>query len=121
VIVSKPIRHIADDLQRGALMRAAVQKAAELARGDFYHGLMVEGLDDESLALVARADWETFSTFVQFDYSQFAQALFLQAYQTAYHAHLRDLVDGRQPPIADLAAVIEAEIDLQHGLRSGKA
>lgn len=103
---------IASDAQRSALVRVAVSKGMEQARGDFFHALLVEGLDDESLALFARDEWERLSLHIQFDYPQFAQALFLRAYQSAYRAHLVHLANGTHESPHDLTRAVETEIGL---------
>jgi hypothetical protein len=108
----KHLHHIADDHQRGVLVRIAVDKGVEQARGDFFHALLVEGLDDETLMLFAGEAWDSFSRLVEFDYPQFAQTLFLQAYRSAYHAHLLQLASGKHANTHDLVAAIEAEIGL---------
>lgn len=103
---------IADDHHRSALIRAAVQKGVEQARGDFYYALLTEGLDDESVALFAREAWEALARHMTFDYPQFAQKLYIQAYQSAYRAHLHALASGQHRTTAELVADIEAEIGL---------
>ena len=103
---------IASDFQRRALVRFAVAKGMEQARGDFFHALLVEGLDDESLSFFARAEWEAFSQRIQFDYPHFALALFLRAYQSAYRAHLLHLANGTHESPYDLIKAIEAETGL---------
>ena len=56
--VDKRLHHIADDYQRGALVRIAVDKGMEQARGDFVYATLVEGLDDADLQLVqVRKRW----------------------------------------------------------------
>jgi hypothetical protein len=110
--MSKRIFHIADDVQRRGLIRLAMQKAVALAHECFYHALMVDGLDDEALALFALEAWERLAEAFEFDYSRFAQSLFVQAYKTAYRAAMRELPEARHPNTAELAEVFEAEIGL---------
>ncbi len=104
--------HIADDVQRNALIRSAMQKAVDLAREGFYHALMVEGLDDETLALFAQEGWERFNALLEFDYPQYARTLYISAYLAAYRATVDELPHGRHPNTADLAAAFEAELGL---------
>jgi hypothetical protein len=108
----KPLHHIADDRQRAALIRLAVHKGVDQARGDFFHVLLMEGLDDGSLALFAREEWDVFTRHVAFDYPRYAQTLFLQAYRSAYRAHLSGLAHGRPASTSELVAAIEEEIGL---------
>jgi hypothetical protein len=108
----KYLHHIADDYQRGVLVRRAVDRGMEQARGDFLYAMVEEGLDDEGLALVAREAWDAFSRYVEFDYSHFAQTLFLRGFRSGYRTHLRNLAAGRHESAHDLVAAIEAEMGL---------
>jgi hypothetical protein len=109
----RPHTHsIASDHQRAALVRAAVGKGVEQARGDFYYGLLSEGLDDESVALFAGEEWQRLARHMIFDYPQFARKLYLHAYQLAYRMHLSALVTGHSLSTQDLVAAVEAEIGL---------
>jgi len=108
----KPLHHIADDHQRAALIRLAVHKAVDQARGDFFHVLLVEGLDDDSLTLFAREEWDSFARHVTFDYPRYAQTLFFRAYRSAYRAHLSRLANGETASTSELVAAIEEEIGL---------
>lgn len=108
----KPLHHIADDHQRAAVIRLAVHKGVDQARGDFFHALLVEGLDDESLLLFAHEEWEAFARHVAFDYPGYAQTLFFQAYRSAYRAHLSRLASGGSASARELVAAIEEEIGL---------
>src|SRR5262245_2632187 len=101
---------IADDHKRGALLWAAVNAAREQARGDFFHALLIEGVDDESLTCLANDAWATYARHIEFDYPQFAQGLFLRAYQSAYRAYLLEGVSGQHRSASGLVAAIEAEI-----------
>src|SRR5215469_8144296 len=110
--VRKRLHHIADDHQRGALVRIAVDKGMEQARGDFMYAMLAEGLEDEGPTLVAREAWEAFSRHVEFDYSQYARTLFLRGFQVGYRTHLLNLAAGGHESAHDLAAAIEAELGL---------
>lgn len=103
---------IANDQHRAALVRMAVQKGVERARGDFHFALMSEGLDDETIALFAHDAWEALAQRMVFDYPQFAQKLYMQAYRSAYRAHLNALANGDYHTTAELVAAIETEIGL---------
>jgi len=115
----KPLHHIASDHQRAALIRLAVHKGVEQARGDFFHVLLVEGLDDESLLLFAREEWEVFARQVTFDYPRFAEALFVSAYRTAYRNHLSRLASGQPPSTYELVAAAEEAIGLGSAATGG--
>jgi hypothetical protein len=115
--MSKRLYHIASDAQRGALVRYAMQKAANLARESFYHGLIMEAPDDEVLGVFARDAWETFSADVDFDYPRYARTLFLRAYAFAYSAYVRELPADGHPSLAELAEAFEA----QQGLTPGQS
>lgn len=108
----KLLHSIADNRQRAALLRAAISKGQEQARGDFFYALLTEGLDDESLTLFAREACDAYFRQIEFDYPQFAQSLFLRAYRLAYHARLRDLADGQHQSADELLAAVEAEAGL---------
>jgi hypothetical protein len=109
---SKHLHHIADDHQRGALVRIAVDKGMQQARGDFFYALLVEGLDDESLTMMAREAWDAISRYVEFDYPQFAQTLYLHGFRLGYRTHLRNLAAGKHESAHNLVAILEAEMGL---------
>ncbi|HEV7129911.1 MAG TPA: hypothetical protein VGN32_20930 [Ktedonobacterales bacterium] len=106
------VRHIADDYQRSALVRVAVQRAVELADEDFYHAQTVHGMADADLDMFAQHGLGMFSAIAEFDYQQFARDLYLRAYKAAYRAHLRDLVDGIRRAAGELVDAIERETRL---------
>jgi hypothetical protein len=108
----KRFHSIADDHQRAALLRSAISKGQEQARGDFIYALLTDGLDDESLTLFAREAYDTRFHQIEFDYPQFAQSLFLGAYRLAYRARLRDLANGQHHSADELVALVEAEAGL---------
>jgi hypothetical protein len=105
-------QHIADDHHRRLLILHAVRKGIDQARGDFYHALLVDGLDDESLDLFAREVWEAYQRQVTFDYPQFAETLFLRAYRTSYRRHLEDVASGRHTDPQAVAQTIETVFGL---------
>jgi hypothetical protein len=107
--VSKRVFHIADDVQRNALIRSAMQKAVHLAKESFYHALMVDALDDATLALFAQEGWERLGAALEFDYPQYARTLYVSAYLAAYRAAIHDLPHDQYPNTAELAAAFEAE------------
>lgn len=113
--MSKRIFHIADDVQRGGLIRVAMRKAVALAHECFFHALMVDGLDDEALELFPQEAWAQLAEAFDFDYPRYAQSLYVQAYKTAYRAAMRELPDARHPNTAELAEAFEAEIGLTSG------
>lgn len=104
--------HIADDHSRALLMQYAIRKGMEQARGDFYYGLLADGLDDAGLTLCAREVWSAYHRRVTFDYPQFAEMLFLHAYRTAYRQHLQDVASGRHTDPAVLARSVEVALGL---------
>jgi hypothetical protein len=110
--VGKRLHHIADDHQRGALVRIAIDKGMEQARGDFMYAMLADGLDDESLMVVACDAWDAFSRHVEFDYPRYAWTLYLRGFQSGYRTHLLNLAAGRHESAHDLVATIEAELGL---------
>jgi hypothetical protein len=108
----KHLHHIADNHQRGALMGRAIDKGMEQARGDFFYALLVEGLDDQGLSMVAGEAWKAYSRHVEFDYPRFAQTLFLRGFKLGYRTHLRNVADGRHESAHELVAVLEADMGL---------
>lgn len=112
--MDKPYHSIASDFQRGAMIQVAMQRAGEIARESFYHGLTVGDLGDTELALFAEDAWERFSKSVTFDYPQYAHDLFLRAYRKAYQAYSDDLPQGIHPNIYVLAELLEEEVHQTH-------
>jgi hypothetical protein len=110
--MEKHLYFIADDLQRRAMIQTAMAKAIELARDSFFHGLMIDPLDDSDLQVFADEAWKAYDRIIEFDYPTYAQALFLQAYLMAYRVYQRDLPHGIQPRAASLAESFEADIGL---------
>jgi hypothetical protein len=108
----KHLHHIADDHQRGALVRIAIDKGMEQACGDFFYALLVEGLGDLGLSMVAGEAWDVYSRHVEFDYPRFAQTLFLRGFRLGYRTHLRNLADGKHQSAHELVAVLEADMGL---------
>ncbi len=108
---------IASDFQRGAIIQVAMQRAGEIARESFYHGLMVGDLGEAELALFAEAAWKRFSLTVTFDYPDYARDLFLRAYHMAYRANADDLPRGIHPNTYVLAELLEEEIRQAHNPR----
>lgn len=106
------LHSIANDHQRAALVRAAAMKGVEQARGDFYYGMLMEGQDEESIAIFADEAWDMFSRHTEFDYPQFARKLYVQAYRSAYSKHVQALASGHSLTTAELFAAVEAEIGL---------
>ncbi|HEX6799409.1 MAG TPA: hypothetical protein VF116_17000 [Ktedonobacterales bacterium] len=104
--------HIADDSHRSLLVRHAVLKGIEQARGDFFFALLADGLDDEGVALCAREAWNVYHRQVTFDYPQFAETLYLHAYRAAYRRHLEDVTSGRHTDVLALARTIEIALVL---------
>jgi hypothetical protein len=115
MLMSKRIFHIADDVQRGGLIRVAMQKAVALAHECFFHAMMVDGLDDDALELFAHEAWAQLAGAYDFDYPRYARSLFVKAYKTAYRAAMRELPDARHPNTAELVAAFEAAIGLTPG------
>ncbi len=110
---SKHLFHsVADDRQRVALIRTAISKGQEQARGDFFYALLPEGLDDDSLMLFAREACDGHLRLIDYDYPQFAQTLFLRAYRAAYRVRVLDLANGQYHNPDELVAVVEAEVGL---------
>jgi hypothetical protein len=110
--LEKHLYFIADDLQRRAMIQNAIGKAIELARDSFFHGLMIDALDDSELQVFADEAWKAYDLTNEFDYPTYAEALFLQAYRMAYRVYQRDLPHGIQPSAASLAETFEADIGL---------
>jgi hypothetical protein len=110
--MEKHLYFIADDHQRRAMIQAAMAKAIELARDSFFHGLMIDALDDSDLQVFAGEAWKAYDRIIEFDYPTYAQALFLQAYRMSYRVYQRDLPHGIQPSAASLAESFEADIGL---------
>lgn len=104
--------HVADDHQRGRLVQHAIRKGIDQARGDFFYALLTDGLDDESLGLLARDAWAAYHRQVTFDYPQFAETLYLHAYSTAYRGHLEVVASGRHTDPVALARTIEIALGL---------
>lgn len=110
--VHRTYHHVADDHHRSLLVLHAVRKGIEQARGDFFYALLADGLDDESLGIFARDAWNAYHQRVTFDYPQFAETLFLHAYQTAYRRHLEEVTHGRSTDPVALALTIEIALGL---------
>jgi hypothetical protein len=110
--MEKHLYFIADDLQRRAMIQSAMAKAIELARDSFFHGLMIDALDDLDLQVFSDDAWKAYDRIIEFDYPTYAKTLFLQAYRMAYRVYQRDLPHGIQPSAASLAEAFEAEIGL---------
>jgi hypothetical protein len=110
--MEKHLYFIADDLQRRAMIQTAIIKAIELTRDSFFHGLMIDALDDSDLQVFADDAWKAYDRIIQFDYPTYAETLFLQAYRMAYRVYQRDLPHGIQPRATSLAEAFEAEIGL---------
>lgn len=108
---------VASDFQRGAMIQVAIERAGEIARESFYHGLMVSDLGEAELALFADDAWERFSKTVTFDYPDYAHDLFLRAYRMAYQAYVDDLPRGIHPNPYVLAELLEEEIRQAHAHR----
>jgi hypothetical protein len=110
--MEKHLYFIADDFQRRAMIQTAIAKAIGLARDSFFHGLMIDALDDSELQVFAHDAWKAFERIIEFDYPTYAETLYLQAYRMAYRVYQRDLPHGIQPSAASLADGFEAEIAL---------
>jgi hypothetical protein len=110
--MEKHLYFIADDFQRRAMIQNAIGKAIELARDSFFHGLMIDALEDSDLQVFADEASKAYSRVIEFDYPTYAEALFLQAYRMAYRVYQRDLPHGIQPGAASLVEAFEAEIGL---------
>jgi hypothetical protein len=106
------LRSVADDHQRRDLIRWAIAKGREQARGDFLYGLAMDGLDDESIALFAEEAWRLYGRQVEFDYPRFAHSLCLRGYRAAYRTCVRDLADGKHHSTEELVTAVEAEAGL---------
>lgn len=119
--MDRHLHFIADDAQRRAMIQTAVRKAIELARDSFFHGLMIDAMDDEDLALFAGEAWKAYTSAIEFDYPSYAETLFLGGYRMAYRVYQRDLPHGIHPSAVTLADQFEAEIGLVPGAVSGKA
>jgi hypothetical protein len=105
---------IASDFQRGAMIQVAMQRAGEIARESFYHGLLVGDLGEAELALFAEDAWERFSKTVTFDYPGYAHDLFHRAYRMSYQAYADDLPQGIRPNTYVLAELLEEEVRQAH-------
>jgi hypothetical protein len=110
--MEKHLYFIADDLQRRAMIQTAIRKAIELARDSFFHGLMIDALDDSELQDFIDDAWKAYDRVVEFDYPTYARVLFFHAYRMAYRIYQRDLPHGIQPSAASLVEAFEAEIGL---------
>jgi hypothetical protein len=104
--------HIADDHSRGLLVQHAIRRGIEQARGDFYHALLVDGLDDEGLNLVADEAWNVYHRQVEFDYPQYAETLYVYAFRVAYRRHLENVAQGEPTDPVALARAIEVDLGL---------
>ena len=114
-IVERHLHFIADDFQRRAMIQTAVRKAIELARDSFFHGLMIDAMDDEEVGFFAAEAWTAYSRLIEFDYPTYAETLFRQAYRMAYRVYQRDLPNGVHPSAVTLTEEFETEIGLQSG------
>ena len=108
--MNRRVRHVADDYQRLALIRAATERAAQLADEDFYHAQSIEGMPEADLDAFASHALTVFSGIEEFDYQQYARTLYLRAYKAAYRTHLRDLASGIRRGPGELADVVMSEI-----------
>jgi hypothetical protein len=115
--MEKQSHSIASDYLRTAMLQSAMRKASELAKEGFYHGLGTLEMGDEDLALFAEDAWRRYTLTIDFDYPSYAQRLFVEAYQMAYHAYARDLPNGLHPNLQILIAEFEAKrgLSLQGG------
>jgi hypothetical protein len=111
--MEKHLYFIADDLQRRAMIQTAIRKAIELARDSFFHGLMIDALDDSELKVFIDDAWSAYDRVIEFDYPTYARALFFQAYRMAYLVYQRDLPHGIQPSAASLVEAFEVEVGLE--------
>jgi hypothetical protein len=111
--MEKQLHSVASDYLRGAMLQFAVRKAADLAGESFYHGLGIESLGGDDLALFAEDFWKKYSLSIEFDYPHYAHKLFLRAFQTAYLAYLRELPNGVHPGLPDLLSAFEVEMGLR--------
>lgn len=113
--MEKPYYSIASEVQRGMLMQTAMRRAGDIARESFFHGLAVDDLGDDELALFAEDAWARFTVLVTFDYPGYAHMLFRRAYLVAYRAFCVELPRGGRPDTQALAEELEAEIHQAHG------
>jgi hypothetical protein len=111
--MQKQFHSIASDYLRGAMLQFAMRKAADLAGESFYHGLGIESLGGDDVLVFAEDSWRKYSLSIDFDYPQYAQKLFLRAFQSAYLAYMRELPNGLHPSLPDLVAAFEAQVGLQ--------
>ena len=110
--MDRHLHFIGDDFQRRAMIQTAMRKAIELARDNFYHGLMMDALTDDDLALFAGEAWKAYDRVIEFDYPTYAQSLFLQAYRMAYQVYQRDLPHGVHPSTVTLTEEFEEQAGL---------
>ena len=103
------------------MIQTAIRKAIELARDSFFHGLMIEAMDDEDLALFAGEAWKAYTLRIEFDYPSYAETLFLGGYRMAYRVYQRDLPHDIHPSAVTLADQFEVEIGLVPGVVTGEA
>jgi hypothetical protein len=108
--MDKPYYSVASDFQRNAMVQVAIQRAGEIARESFYHGLMAVDLGDAELALFATDAWDRFSQSVTFDYPDYARMLFQRAYHRAYQAYADDLPRGIHPNPYVIAELLDEEM-----------
>ncbi len=105
---------IASDFQRRAMIQVAMQRAGEIARESFYHGLMMNDLGEAELALFAEDAWERFCKTVTFDYPGYARTLFVQAYRMAFYAYADNLPRGIHTNPHVIAELLEEKMRKAH-------
>jgi hypothetical protein len=110
--VDRHLHFIADDVQRRAMIQTAMRKAIELARDNFFHGLGLDTLTDDDLALFAGEAWGAYGRMIEFDYPTYARSLYFKAYRMAYMICQRDLPHGIHPSTVTLTEEFEAEAGL---------
>jgi hypothetical protein len=116
--MEKQLYSVASDYLRGAMLQFAMRKAADLATESFYHGLGLDSLSSDDLAVFAEDSWRKYSLSIDFDYPHYAQKLFRQAFQMAYLAYMQELPNGVHPSLPDLISSFEAEVGLPTAHRS---
>ena len=112
--MDRHLHFIGDDFQRRAMIQTAIRKAIELARDNFFHGLGVDALQDDDLALFSGEAWNAYGRMIEFDYPTYAQSLFMRAYRMAYQIYQRDLPQGIHPSTVTLTEEFEEQAGLLH-------
>ena len=110
--MDKQMHSTASDVLRRFMIQNAMRKAAELAQDNFYYGLGIADVGNKELAYFAEEAWRIYTLTISFDYPHYAHALFVRAYQTAYHLYEGELPRGLHPNLPVMVAEFETEMGL---------